>query len=138
MTDKNHEILDMQSAKAWLLSNVSKSNKANLFIDSKSIGDPLVTLLLDTDEPLIHKFSSIVINGSVPETYADIFNDKNLTNLSFIKKTIGSPIKISVSIGRKAYLYLDTQNHIRSSSDDQEIGRILESIHSSFDSLTGK
>lgn len=138
MTDKNHEILDMQSAKAWLLSNVSNSNKANLFIDSKSVGEPLVSALFDSDDPIIHKFSSVVVNGTVFGSYAEIFNEKNLPNLSFIKKTIGSPIKVSVSIGRKAYLYLDGQNLIRSSSDDQEIGRILESIHSSLDSLTGK
>lgn len=135
MTDNNHEILDMQNAKAWLLSNLSKPNKASLYIDTSNLNESTVHQLLDLCEPFLRNFSSIVVNGAIPKDTQKSLNEEKLTNIAFIRKKIESPIKFSISIGRKSYFYLDTQGCIRTSTDDQVIGRILESIHSSLDSL---
>lgn len=133
MTDKNHEILDINKAKTWLLSNVPKSNKSVLFLDASYISNDIAQFILDSD--LAKDFNSIVLNGNPKNGSNSSFNEDQLTNLAVISKKIESPFLFSVSLGRKSYLYLDQTGQFRASSDDFEMGRLLDSIHNSLDSL---
>lgn len=133
MTDKNHEILDINKAKTWLLSNVPKSNKSVLFMDASYVSDDIAKFILESD--LAKNFNSIVLNGNPKSGSKSPFNENQLNNLAVISKKIESPFLFSVSLGRKSYLYLDQAGQFRASSDDFEMGRLLDSIHNSLDSL---
>jgi hypothetical protein len=52
-----------------------------------------------------------------------------------INKQIESPLTVSLNVGKKAYLYRDASGDVRTATDDPEIGRVLDQIHSSFESL---
>lgn len=136
MTDKNHAVISIEHAKSWVLSNINKTSKASLFIDSSFLSSDIVEFL--NKEGILKHFSFVVINGNIKSENKFIFNDKNIPCLGIITKKIECPFPFSISIGRKSYLYLDQEGNFRSSKDDSELGRLIDSIHGSLESLSWK
>lgn len=135
MNVTNHSIIEEKEALAWLKANLSKPSKGTLFFDAKCINDPIVRVLMDNPD-LYKNLSAVVVNGNPGKEFLAFSSFDNAPSLACIHKVIETPIKISIVISKKAYLYRDGGDVIRSSNDNVEIGKLLESIHGHFQSLS--
>lgn len=134
MDVNNHNIIDESQAVAWLKSHLSKVSKAALFVDAKCLHDPIMTAIMEMN--FYKNLSIVVINGTPGKDFIAETSFEGAPTTSFIHKVIETPIKLSIVLSKKAYLYRDCDNRLRCSNDDQEIGKLLDSIHSHLHSLS--
>lgn len=134
MTNTKNEIIGDEMIAEWINKNLTLSTKNTLYFDSKQNGDVIIQHIFKTPE-IFKNLSVVIVNGILPGEFVDLFGHADSPNLLVINKKIETPLAVSLNIGKKSYLYRDTNNEVRAATDDYEIARVLDQIHGSFESL---
>jgi hypothetical protein len=134
MNHTKNAILHSDFVQDWISENLTANTKNTLYFDANKATDPIVEHIFDSAS-LLNRLQLVIVNGNPPGSLVEKASKSGGPSLMVINKTIETPLTVSLNVGKRSYLYRDQSGDVRTGTDDPDIGRVLDQIHTNFESL---